>query len=51
MDTQSAIPLTFRGIDAEVRDLRCPKCGEAYLSEETCIAKCIKGEKMVEAKG
>ena len=31
--------------------IKCPKCGVAYLPEETVIEKVAKGEEMLENKG
>jgi len=44
------ITVSFMEIIRFVRGLQCPKCGFAYIPEETATEVIIKGEEEIEAK-
>jgi len=44
------IGMAYLDVDAAIEGIKCPKCGVAYLLEETVVEKVVKAEEMLENK-
>jgi hypothetical protein len=44
------INLLYLDIEAKQEGLRCPKCGDSYITEDVALDKVAKAEKMIEQK-
>ncbi len=44
------INLFYLDIEAKQEGLRCPKCGDGYITEDVALDKLAKAEKMIEQK-
>jgi len=47
---ESDVDMAYLEITGAVEGIRCPKCGTAYLLEETVVEKVNKVEEMLENK-
>lgn len=47
---ESDILLSYLDTVNSIEGIKCPKCGAAYLLEETVVEKLAKAEKMMESK-
>jgi len=47
---ESDVLLAYLEITGAIEGIKCPKCGAAYLLEETVVEKVAKVEEMIENK-
>ncbi|MCS7114474.1 MAG: hypothetical protein N0A00_03595 [Candidatus Bathyarchaeota archaeon] len=46
----ASVTMEYKGISGAVEGMRCPKCGNSYLTEDVVKAKVLKAEKLIDAK-
>jgi YgiT-type zinc finger domain-containing protein len=44
------VDMAYMEVEAAVEGIKCPKCGVAYLTEETVTEKVAKAEELLESK-
>ncbi len=44
------VDMAYMEVEAAVEGMKCPKCGVAYLTEETVMEKVAKAEELLESK-
>jgi predicted nucleic-acid-binding Zn-ribbon protein len=47
---EGSVRMTYLGRAVPIGGMKCPKCGAAYLPEETVVGRVVKAEKMIENK-